>query len=209
VKRQVHVPITWWILRAGVPGHPLIGVLAVWKVWERYQLSKYNVKPVRPGGLLRYSVLTHKGKSVALKDGTVVKRGDSVVEVHLNNPGMRATAHRSMQSRIGTMREDVEALRVLMVSGAIKTPVALHGESLFMPSPDAFGIDYEVRLLPRDWKTAFKRFFFAGLVMLYDPRGWRAVTRNAQRWPRELWLSGADFLRTSGSPQKHPGRLKN
>jgi hypothetical protein len=171
-----------------------MGVLAVWKLWEKYQLSKYHVKPIRGDGLLRYSELTHRGKPVRLKDGTVVGRGARVIEVHLNNPRMRAAAGQSMQRRVATMREDVVQLREMVASGVVKTPVALHGESLFMPSPELFGVDYEVTPLPRNWQTAFKRFFFAGLVMLYDRRGWPAVARNAQRWPGELWISGSSFL---------------
>jgi hypothetical protein len=194
VKPRQSVPIAWWILRAGVPGHPLIGVLAVWKLWERYQLAKYRVKPVRRDGLLRYCVMTYRGERVKLQDGTVVDRGARIIEIHLNNDRMRASAGKSLPRRLVIMRQDVDALRTQITSGAIDTPVAFHGESLFMPSPRLFGIEYETRPLTRNWKTAFKRFFFAGLVMLYDRRGWPAVTRNAQRWPYELWLSRTGFL---------------
>jgi YkoP domain len=187
------VPAAWWILRCGWPGHPTVGVLAVWKLWEKLELWRHGVRPVRRDGLLRYSLELHHGKTVVLADGTEVAAGARILEIHLDNERMRAVAKLPLTERIATMREDIASLRQAVIDGLIQMPVALHGESMFVP-PDILGIGYETRPLEPGVATAFKRFFFAGLVMLYDRRGWAAVKRNARRRPHDLWLGGKRFL---------------
>ncbi len=198
-ERRRPLPI-WSLLRLGwARGGRALGVLNVWVLVEHLTAWRQRIRPVRPGAMLRYAVSRHRGARVALRDGSSISDGDPIIELHFDN-------HRLVElSRGGTSpwqflqhaRQDLAELERLLSSGAVAEAKALHGVTLFAPAVARLG--FEVRPLPRTWRSAFERFFMVGLVVLYHPAGWTAAARHAMRWPGEIWMSRSALTRRYSS----------
>lgn len=156
------------------------GALRVWLWWEHLTTWWWQLRPVRPGGLLLYSVQRWKGPPVRLRDGTWVRRGDRVLELHLENARFAQGATASPWAYLSTLREDVGALgRLLALHGA----VAAHGVTLFAGPARRLG--FEVRPLPPSPWWRLVRFFLWGLRAVYHPR---AAGEAPPPWLAEVWL---------------------
>jgi hypothetical protein len=93
-------------------------------------------------------------------------------------------------------REDVRGLAILVEGSSLGPVAALHGVSFAAPATRIAG--FEVRPLPHTLHRRLERFFFAGLLLLYNAGGWRAVERHANRWPSEAWMSAGELRRRYG-----------
>lgn len=157
------------------------GPLRVWLWWERLTTWWWRLRPVRTGGLLLYSVQRWKGPTVRLRDGTVVRRGDRVLELHLRNSAFPERATDSPWPHLATLREDLASLRQLLIRDGA---VAAHGVTLFGEAARRLG--FEVRPLPRTPWWRLVRFFLWGLRAVYHPGG---RGHRPPPWPVEVWLS--------------------
>ncbi|MCS7235120.1 MAG: hypothetical protein RMM30_03985 [Armatimonadota bacterium] len=166
------------------------GALRVWLWWEWLTTRWWRLRPIRPGGLLLYSVRRWKGPTVRLRDGAVVRRGDRVLELHLHNALFPRQATDSPWPYLAALREDLVALRHRM---AQDHAVAAHGVTVFAEPARRLG--FEVRPLPRSPWWRLVRFFLWGLRAVYHPRG---RGHKPPPWPAEVWLP-LDTL---------PGRVK-
>ena len=65
---------------------------------------------------------------------------------------------------------------------------------------------FEARPVPHTIGFALTRFYMTGLLALYHPQGWAAVTpQRARRWPTEIWIGRERFLARMGeTPAVHP-----
>ena len=185
-----HVPAAWRILRLGARGRGRPGgVLWVWSGWERLLAWRHHIRPVRPGGVLRWSLASHRGAPVTLRDGTAVGPGARLLELHFDNRRLAdlAGGERSPWRLLAEMRKDLETLAAEIAGGRLGEVAALHGETLFAAGGPRLG--FEVRALPAGPYRSLQRFFLAGLVLLYHPSGWAAVAHQGTRRPGELWMS--------------------
>ncbi|MGH7918810.1 MAG: YkoP family protein [Candidatus Dormibacteraceae bacterium] len=180
-------------------GGRAVGVLDAWIVYERISERLEHVHPIREGGAFRYSVRRHRGPAVVLRDHGWVGKGATIVELHLDNRRFaeltRTGTHPMRMMRL--FREDLRALAALIEGGALGPVAALHGVSLAAPATRGAG--FEVRALPRTLHRNLERFFFAGLLLLYNSGGWRSVERQADRWPAEAWMSAGELRRRYGA----------
>ncbi len=168
------------------------GPLRVWLWWEWLTTGWWRLRPVRRGGLLLYSVQRWRGPSVPLADGTVVRPGDRVLELHLDNTGFARWGIDAPWPYLRVLREDLVAVRALLVRDAL---AAAHGVTVYAAGARRLGL--EVRPLPRTPWWRLVRFFLWGLRAIYHPRG-RGTAPPP--WPVEVWLS-----RPSGDEEVRPG----
>jgi hypothetical protein len=200
----------WSLLRIGwAKGGRAVWVLSVWLLVERLSTWLQHIRPVQAQAMLRFSVTRHRGKGLVLKDGTEIVWGDPIIELHFDNRRLVELTRTgtSPWPLIQIIRADLAALATRLSSEGHDEIKALHGVTLFAPAGVRLG--FEVHPLPRTWRLALERFFMAGLVILYNPAGWRAAGPHAARWPGELWMSRATLMRRYGSggpsnPQRLP-----
>lgn len=152
----------------------------MWLGWERLTTWWWGLRPVRPDGLLLYSVGRWRGPAVRLRDGTVVRPGDRVLELHLRNARL-ATSTDWPWPHLAVLREDLRSLRALL---ARHGAVAAHGVTVFAGPARRLG--FEVRPLPRSPWWRLVRFFLWGLRAVYHPRG---RGHRPPPWPAEVWYS--------------------
>ena len=189
----------WWSLpRLGRAGNGrAIGILTIWVWWDRLLEWIWQLRPVRPDGVFRYRQAHHWGRRITLKDGTVVSRGDPVLELHFDNRGlMRMTSATDWHpwDTIERLDTDLDALRDLVTRGTLGRVVALHGVTLFASPGTRLG--FEVRPVPHTWTWSLERYYLIGLLPIFHHDGWRVFDRmRRDRWPAELWMSTDALLR--------------
>lgn len=198
--RSRRVPFLWGLLRLGwARGGRAFGVLDVWIAWERLLARGQHIQPLREGGALRYSLRRHGGPAVMLVDGSVVRAGDPLVELHLDNRRFAelTASGRSPLTIVRMLRQDLRRLAALVEQGDLGAVRALHGITFVAAASPILG--FEQRTLPHSVYRRLERFFLAGLVLLYHPHGWDAVRHHRARWPGEVWMSTAALTWRYGS----------
>ncbi len=195
--------VPWRVLGLGrAGGGRAVGVIAVWAGWERLMLKRHPSQPARPGGLFRYSLERYRGPSRRLADGTEIRHGDPIVELHLDNRALvtlRKVRGYSTWKAVHEMRADLVEIGSRLASGQLGPAVALHGVSLMGAAGGLIGL--ESNELPHDLVHALQRYFLAGLDAVYHPAGLdRLVGRPRDRWPVEVWMSAAKTAALAATP---------
>ncbi len=168
----------------------------MWLGWERLTDWWWHLRTLRPDGIFRYRVATYRGRPVTLEDGSTVRPGDRMIDLHFDNRRLLQAAAAPSSTPWNLMRmarEDLRALAALVEAGALGEVRAVRGVTLFARAGRRLG--FEVRPLPANWYTRLQRFFFVGLLAVYHPRGWQAAERLRERgWPGEVWMSRQRLL---------------
>lgn len=186
----------WYLLRAGwARGGRAVGVLDVWIAWEHLLTAAQRVRPIREGSLLKYAMRRHSAAPTALPHGGWVGPGAVVVELHLDNHRFAELAAAGVPTLrlVRLLREDLRALARLVDGGALGPVAALHGVTFMAPAAPILG--FQTREVPHNLHRRLDRYFMAGLVLLYNPDGWRSVEHHADRWPGEVWMSAGELRR--------------
>lgn len=139
------------------------------------------------------------GRRLVLRDGTVVSRGDALLELHFDNRRLLRTAGAPNWNPWETIEEiaaDLESLADLVRSGAPPFSLrvgALHGFTLFASPGRRLG--FELHPVPHTWGWSLRRFYLISMLPIYHRDGWREFDRmRRDRWPAELWMSVNELL---------------
>jgi MFS family permease len=166
---------------------------------ERLDSRLRGVRPIRPEGVLGVELRRHNGPDVVLADGTAIRRGDRIAELHLLNarimeigvPGWQAEGARLARADMAALaewwRNQPEDRR----------PLALHGETILAPFARFGG--FETYDAPNDWWHRLRAWYARGLLARWSPQARRRLARgrNPLRL-RIVWLSGGELLRRFG-----------
>jgi len=183
----------WWALprlsRAG--NGRALGVLSVWIAWDHILEWFWRPRLVRPDGVLRYRRAHHWGHRLTLQDGTIVSRGDAVLELHFDNRSLLEMAGArdwNPWEPVGRIEEDLQSLAELVAAGRSSPVRALHGVTLFASPGRRLG--FELHPVPHTWAWSLQRFYLIALLPIYHRDGWHEFERmRRDRWPAELWMS--------------------
>jgi hypothetical protein len=174
--------------RAG--GGHAFGPLSAWLLWEALTSRRWRRHRVRAGGLTRYRVLTYMGDTVALADGTRIRPGDRIIDLHLDNHAIARRFERSPWLALQVGVADLQMLDAWIRDGRFGPIRALRGVTLLVTVGRRLG--FEVRPLKWSWQTWMRRYFLVGLEAVYHPGGLARLDRHPERrWPAELWMSAA------------------
>jgi peptidoglycan-N-acetylglucosamine deacetylase len=188
----------WWLIRLSRAGHGRAGgVLRVWIWWDRLLDWYWRLRPVHADAFLRYRLARHRGRPLPLRDGTIINKGDPLIELHFDNARLLQrvdeAAWNPWQAFV-LIDTDLRVLNVLLASGELPPVRALHGTTLYAAAGPRMG--FEARSVPHTWPWALKRFYLIALLAIYHPNGWSEVDRmRRNRWPAELWMSRAALAR--------------
>jgi len=179
------------------------GFLRFWPVWEVVTevVTRPRPIPAAPHGLFRVEFARHRGRPIALPDGTAVRRGDPIAVLHIANRRMTAVAAETPTWEIMRMlAADLAALaRWAADDPAFPAEVcALHGVTLL--SRGARRLGFTTRPRTRTPHARLERFFMMGLLALYNPRGVERLRTGTTygAYPEEVWMSRDLLLRRYG-----------
>jgi hypothetical protein len=180
-------------------------LLVLWPVADKLLRAIHHIRPLKAddSGIIRLSLRHYKGLNRVLNDGSEVKRGDTIVEVHLNNDwfkrrrNLNLSASQSPREFLGCLAQDLRILAQQVASGMFGEIAALHGITLLHIAARRLG--FQVDELPNSlWKKG-ARFYMAGLMQVYHLRGDDASVVREKPWElKEIWLSKAALVSKYG-----------
>ncbi len=153
-------------------------------------------RPV-PGSRATFLVAQHRyhGQAVHLPDGTSVRPGDGILEIHFWNRQISRRQGPSAQDVTWTfirdLRTDFETLARLMAAGKI----AQRARAIYGASPVAHGatrFGFWVRPLPRGLRSLMLTRWQQLLRSVYRPP---AVQTKATEDTVEMWMAREEFIR--------------
>ena len=186
--------LPWRALEVGhAGGGHAWGVLSIWMLVENLSHHWHRLQAVQEGGFFLFRAASYQGQAHQLVDGRMVKKGDRVIELHLDNRRLslvqQALDYRAWQVVHG-LREDLAVLLKRVRSGQEGEVVALHGVSLTGAAGGLLG--FEVQELKHTWQNALLRYFLVGLDAVYHKDGLERLKGHwRERWPCEIWMDAA------------------
>ena len=184
-------------------------VLILWPVIDKLLRVVYHIRPLKAddSGIIRFHIRHYKGPTRVLNDGSKVKLGDTIMELHLNNDWFKRRrklnfgASQSPREFLGCFAQDLHFLAQQIASGKFGNITALHGITLLDVAARRLG--FQVDELPDSlWKKG-ARFYMAGLMQVYHLRGDEVSELRKKPWElKEVWLFREALLTKYGP--KHP-----
>jgi len=184
-------------------------VLVLWPVADRLLRVISRIRPLKAddSGIMRFNLHRYKGPARVLNDGSKVKTGDIIIELHLNNDWFKRrrklnlSASQSPREFLGCFAQDLRLLAQQIASGMFGDIAALHGITLLHVAARRLG--FQVDELPDSlWKKG-ARLYMVGLMQVYHLRGDEVSGLREKPWElKEIWLSRAALLTRYGP--KHP-----
>ena len=180
-------------------------VLILWPMMDRLLRVIYRIRPLKAddSGIIRFNLHHYKGPTKMLDDGSEVKTGDTIIELHLNNNwfkrrrNLNLKASQSPREFLGCFAQDLHLLAQQVASGMFGNITALHGSTILHIAARRLG--FQIDELPDSlWKRG-ARFYMAGLMQVYHLRGDEVSGLREKPWElKEVWLSRAAFLSRYG-----------
>ena len=184
-------------------------VLLLWPVVDKLLRVIRHIRPLKAdgSGIVSLDIRHYNGRTIVLNDGSKVKTGDPIIEIHLNNVWFKRRRELNIKASqfpweiLGCLEQDLHFLAQQVVNGKFEGVVALHGSTLLHVGAKRLG--FQVEELPQSlWKKG-AYFYMAGLMQIYNLRAGEAPKRSEKIWElKEVWLSRAALLTRYG-PQ-HP-----
>ena len=198
----IHQATFWRFLARDSHEGQARGALRAWDWWERLSEWIWPIPPI-PGarsGALRMRLIRQRCGPIRLVDGTLIRRGDLIGELHLNNILALQLTERTPWRLEHAATDDLRALaRWVEQQPESKRPVAFHGRTFLGRAAQRVG--FATSPCPHTPYILLFRFYLHGLMVLYSREGWRRMRRGRARTglPSEIWMSTAGLLRSYGS----------
>jgi hypothetical protein len=180
-------------------------VLILWPVADRLLRAVYHIRPLKAddSGIIRFNLRHYKDPTKVLDDGSEVRTGDTIIELHLNNDwfkrkrNLNLKASQSPREFLGCFAQDLHLLAQQVDSGMFGNITALHGSTILHVAARRLG--FQIDELPDSlWKKG-ARFYMAGLMQVYHLRGDEVSGLGEKFWElKEIWLSRAALLSRYG-----------
>jgi len=186
-------------------GEPPQFVLILWPVIDKLLRVIYHIRPLKAdgSGIVSLDIRHYNGRNIVLNDGSKVKTGDTIIELHLNNAWFKRRrklnikATQSPREILSCFEQDLRFLAQQIVNGMFEGVVALHATTHLHVGAKRLG--FQVDELPDSLLKKGARFYMAGLMQVYHLRGDEVSGLREKPWElKEVWLSRAALLTKYG-----------
>lgn len=154
-------------------------------------------------GIMAIEVRHYKKNTLTLADGSEIKAGDTVLEIHINNNWFKErrkfnlTTSQLLRQMLVSFTKDLSILAGKIDEGIFGDVAALRGCTHLGSGARYLG--FQVRKLPDTTWKKWAQFYLAGLVQVYDPRRNKIFRSNRPIELKEVWLSKTELFRKYGS----------
>ncbi len=164
-----------------------------------------GIKPLEGSSIICVEVRRHRGCSIRLEDGCVVRRGDPVIKLHLNSDWIAKRWRSSSESGmrgfprglIYYFRDGLQLLAAEVAGGKYNGIVAVYGWTAFHVQAGRLG--FQVIDLPDTLRIKLARLHIAALMQSHHvPWLRRHATFRSPLTVKAVWLSRAELLRIHG-----------
>ncbi|MFS0836614.1 polysaccharide deacetylase family protein [Paenibacillus sp. 1P03SA] len=176
--------------------------LRAWMLWERLFHRLYRIQPGDPEHrFLHYRIRTYHGQELVLDDGEIIRPGDKVAELHLDNEWLRQAGAQSSSM----MKLAVQMIRAmghsmprlahrLLADPALADLKGVYGISMIHRGTKQFGFTV-LPLHNRLWRWSSTLYLRILLGMLH-PGGFGRLQENKDRLtPRIIAMSAGQMKR--------------
>ncbi len=201
VRRRRRLRAGWWLAFRTRSGRAR-GFLRFWPFWERVTMlvNRQVAIPGSPHGLLKVQFTRFRGQPMTLPDGTVVRSGDRIAEIHIQNKALPNLASRGGVFELVRMfaRELVALAAWTERADFPRRVTAVYGFTILGRVTTRFG--FTVRERPHTLRNRMDRFFLTGLLALYSPDGIDRLRQGTTygSYPVEVWMSLGELQRRYG-----------
>jgi hypothetical protein len=178
-------------------------MLWLWPMLDRFLVRLLRIKPVDPvDSILGASIHHYRGPPRVLRDGTTIRAGAMICEVHILNDRLARLALESPRGEITPWELAARGARDLTrLAGRMKQASeveALWGTTLLDSTVKRHG--FMVMDMPSKLLRGVVGFYLRGLIQAYHSRGAQRMERKARNLvPKEIWMSRKELLARYGS----------
>lgn len=177
-------------------------MIILWIKWEHLFNRLFFIQPIdQDQPFLNVRVRTYWGKPIQLLDGEIIKRGDRVLELHLNNEMLfrmgtnsRSSIHLAIQMIRTTEQLLPKTLSFILNHPKYEEIKGIYGITMIYRGTKQLG--FTVTDLPRGLFFFLTKIYLRLLLLVVHPQGkQRLQTKGELLIPKIIAISTKEFMR--------------